>query len=140
LVGGDAEADDGPSALKVEGENDVRREDLEVAEEFLKARLREDEAAARALRPGKNEGVAKLRDRVLADVEAKWRLLDWVHEPQRELKESERSPVGRAIINGWVRRRRPVIYELVAAYAGHPDFRPEWSPIEDEEPRQATSG
>jgi hypothetical protein len=116
------------------------RDDIEVAKEFLRARLREDEATARAVKPGKNEDVAKLRDRVLADVEAKWRLLGWVHEPQRERKELERSPVGRAIINGWVRRRQPVINELVAAYAGHPDFRPEWSPIEDEEPRQATSG
>jgi hypothetical protein len=30
--------------------------------------------------------------------------------------------------------RSPVIYELVAAYADHPDFHPEWEPIEVEDP------
>ncbi|MFF0451714.1 DUF6221 family protein [Streptomyces sp. NPDC004609] len=56
--------------------------------EFLRARLHEDETAARALKPGKNQDVARLRDRVLADVEAKRRLMDWVEELPRRAKDN----------------------------------------------------
>nr|WTB31149.1 DUF6221 family protein [Streptomyces sp. NBC_00830] len=104
--------------------------------EFLRGRLSEDETLARTVKTGKDEGLARLRDRVLADVEAKRRLVDWVlrFEEARE----DRSGVfwEDAIMNGLasVRRgfRSPVIHKLVAAYTDHPDFRPEWLPIEDE--------
>ena len=36
------------------------------------------------------------------------------------------------VTDGWMRLRKPVIYQLVVAYADHPDFHPEWLPIEDE--------
>lgn len=75
--------DDGPSASTDKGA--AMRHDFDVMVEFLKARLREDESAAKALKPSKSEDVARLRDRILADVEAKRRLMDWVFAPQREL-------------------------------------------------------
>ncbi|MFI1213822.1 DUF6221 family protein [Streptomyces sp. NPDC020802] len=113
------------------------RHDFDVMVEFFKARLREDENAAKALKPSKNEDVARLRDRILADVEAKRRLMDWVFAPQRELREWEHSFAGGLAIKQWMRFRQPVIEQLVAAYADHPDFHPEWKlievePIEDE--------
>ncbi|WP_327375840.1 DUF6221 family protein [Streptomyces sp. NBC_01216] len=115
----------------------MRRNDFEVMMEFFRARLREDETAARALKPGKNQDVARLRDRVLADIEAKHRLMEWVDEyPRRAEDNGERAPwqkLAGDLVAGISRdRRSPVIYELVAAYADHPDFRPEWLPIEDE--------
>lgn len=73
----------------------MRRDDFRVMMEFLKARLRADEEAAHALKPGKNQDVARLRDRVLADVEAKRRLVHWVEEPQRVLEEKERRLLGK---------------------------------------------
>ncbi|MGW2082998.1 DUF6221 family protein [Streptomyces sp. NPDC001939] len=100
--------------------------------EFLTARLREDETAAKALKPGKNQDVARLRDRVLADVEAKRRLLDWVYEPQWIAQEWGRSFWQRVVADSWMDRRKPVIYALLAAYADHPDFHFEWKQIEDE--------
>lgn len=117
----------------------MARDDFEVVKEFLKARLREDEAAAHALKPGKNEDVAMLQARVLADVQTKWRLLDWANGPQRELKDWEDSFAGGVVIKQWMRFRQPVIDELVAAYADHPDFRPEWLPVENEQRRQRPS-
>ncbi|QDI73347.1 hypothetical protein CD934_19265 [Streptomyces calvus] len=121
------------------------RHDFDVMVEFLKARLREDEDAAKALKPSKNENVARLRDRILADVEAKRRLMDWVFAPQRELGEWEHSFAGGLVIKQWMRFRQPVIEQLVAAYADHPDFRPEWKlievePIEDESRTRVSRG
>ncbi|MFJ2727776.1 DUF6221 family protein [Streptomyces collinus] len=112
------------------------RRDFDVMVEFLKARLREDEHAAKALKPSKNEDVARLRDRTLADVEAKRGLMDWVFAPQREMAEWEHSFAGGLVIKQWMRLRQPVIEQLVAAYADHPDFHSEWKligvePIED---------
>lgn len=117
--------------------------DFDVMVEFLKARLREDEHAAKALKPSKNDDVARLRDRILADVEAKRRLMDWVFAPQREMAEWEHSFAGGVVIELRMRRRQPVIEHLVAAYADHPDFHPEWKlievePIEDESPTRVS--
>lgn len=127
--------DDGPSAFTDKGA--AMRHDFDVMVEFLKARLREDENAAKALKASKNEDVTRLRDRILADVEAKRRLMDWVFAPQWELGEWEHSFAGRLVIKQWMGFRQPVIEQLVAAYADHPDFHPEWAlievePIEDE--------
>ncbi len=117
------------------------RDDLQVKAEFLLTRLRQDEMAARALKPGKNADVARLQSRVLADVEAKRQLLAWSAEPPWLPEVGD--------LSGWqahawevvvgtvdarrLRMRRPVVDFLVAAYADHPDFRPEWELIEVEE-------
>ncbi|MET9510785.1 DUF6221 family protein [Streptomyces flavidovirens] len=106
--------------------------------DFLGARIAEDEEAAKALKPSKNENVARLRDRVLADAEAKRRLMGWVQEPhQRVAGDGERkfweNVIADAIANTWMGRRAPVIYALVAAYADHPHFRPEWGLTEFED-------
>jgi len=121
---------------------------FELKVEFLKARLREDEAVAVELKPGKNQNVAKLRDRVLADVEAKRRLMDWAMSHLGTAWKAEAEAIG---LPAWQRMmvdaaagvpeflRKPVIDELVAAYADHPDFRAEWLPIEAKERRQRDS-
>ncbi|MFF5362962.1 DUF6221 family protein [Streptomyces scabiei] len=103
---------------------------------FLRARFREDETAARALRPGKNEDVIRLRDRVLADVEAKQRLLDWVLEIPWVVHDKPRSILENAIMTAAagvpLKLRSPVALTLLAAYADHPDFWPEWRQGVDE--------
>ncbi|MFE6623288.1 DUF6221 family protein [Streptomyces sp. NPDC057740] len=108
--------------------------------EFFRARLREDETAARAVKPGKDEGTARLQARVLADVAAKRQLMRWVEEHEwkawraegRDLTIWQRAVVD-LVASVPLYLRSPVIYKLVAAYADHPDFRPEWLPIEDEQ-------
>ncbi|WP_258054637.1 DUF6221 family protein [Streptomyces sp. Ru71] len=115
--------------------------DLATAVVFLKASLREDEAAARAVKPGKNEGVAGLQARVLADVEAKRRLVAWVEaNPGTRWKanaEAEDLPFWQKAIVDVIADvpeyfRSPVIYRLLTAYEDHPDFQPEWKLINDE--------
>ncbi|MEU1454394.1 DUF6221 family protein [Streptomyces avermitilis] len=112
----------------------MSRDDFAITMEFLTARLREDEKAAEALKSSKNDAVAELRARVLADVEAKRRLIDWVTEAP-ELPEGRDLPGWRG--HAWdlvvrtagtmkLDRRRPVFDYLVVAYDGHPDFRDEW--------------
>jgi hypothetical protein len=113
------------------------RDDFAVMVEFLRARLREDDVAAHALKPGKNQDVARLQARVLADVEAKRRLVDWVEELPRKAENSgERAFWLKVAGDLYAERSRdlrsPVIYELVLAYADHPDFHPEWLPVEEE--------
>jgi hypothetical protein len=118
----------------------MARDDVVAMREFLKARLRQDEAAAHALKSSKSRDVARLRERVLADIEAKRQLMHWVEDCRWE-PELEDLPRWQGIALdfavdaaarmrlGW---RKPVIDYLVAAYADHPDFQPEWGPIEDE--------
>lgn len=118
----------------------MRPDDLAVMMEFLKARLREDEAAAHALK--KTKDVEALRDRILADVAAKRRLMRWVEKPRDKTaelttdgttwKDKAVNAAVDMVTDLWVSRRDQVIRELVAAYEGHPDFRPEWKPTEDE--------
>ncbi|MET9051774.1 DUF6221 family protein [Streptomyces bacillaris] len=115
------------------------RDDFEVKVVFLVARLREDEKAALALKPGKNTEVEGLRARVLADVETKRRLLGWVHEPQEKVGDWGDTFWGdvaaRAITQQWMRARQPVFDELFQAYADHPDFDPGWKlTVVEEEP------
>ncbi|MFD5711350.1 DUF6221 family protein [Streptomyces pharetrae] len=116
----------------------MSRDDFAIMMEFLKARLHEDEKAAQALKPGKNEALAELRARVLADVEAKRRLMDWVTEMPRRAEASEgrsrwQKLAGDVYGDQSRRLRSPVICELVAAYEGHPDFRDEWRLVEVED-------
>ncbi|MFD6417922.1 DUF6221 family protein [Streptomyces sp. NPDC060194] len=104
---------------------------------FLRARLDEDEAMARALKPGKNQSQAKLQARVLADVEAKRRIMDWVEEMPRLVEGNEGGVFWkRAAVEVWAGLsqdfRSPPIRALVAAYDGHRDFHPEWRLAEDE--------
>jgi hypothetical protein len=91
-----------------------------------------------ALKSSKNDAVAELRARVLADVEAKRRLLGWATEPPRlpaggdlsRWQARARDLVVDTAAAMRLDRRRPVIDCLVAAYADHPDFHPEWKLIE----------
>ncbi|MFD8072187.1 DUF6221 family protein [Streptomyces sp. NPDC059718] len=107
----------------------MMRDDFWVMVEFFRGRLREDETLARTVKVGKDEGLTRLRDQVLADVEAKRRILDWV---LKEEAPEDRSGVfwEDALMKGLtgIRRglRAPVLRELVQAYAKHPDFRREW--------------
>ncbi|KAA0924272.1 DUF6221 family protein [Streptomyces apricus] len=108
----------------------------EVMVVFLRARFREDETAARALKPGKNEELIRLRDRVLADVEAKRQLLDWVLTIPWDAYEGSRTIV-RQLVMGAIesiplKLRSPVALTLLAAYVNHPDFPPEWKGLVDE--------
>ncbi|MDX3712762.1 DUF6221 family protein [Streptomyces europaeiscabiei] len=110
---------------------------------FLRARFREDETAARALKPGKNVDVARLRDRVLADVEAKHKLLDWVLTIPWDVYDGPSSimqnAVMRAIENFPLKLRSPVALTLLSAYTDHPDFPPEWKYLVDESDEHDTS-
>ncbi|MFE7762969.1 DUF6221 family protein [Streptomyces sp. NPDC057438] len=103
---------------------------------FLRARFREDETAARALKPGKNEDVTRLRDRGLADVEAKRKLLDWVLTIPWDAYDGPSSIMQNAVmrvIEGIpLSRRSPVAFILLSAYTDHPDFPPEWKYLVNE--------
>ncbi|WP_406431590.1 DUF6221 family protein [Streptomyces sp. NBC_01589] len=112
--------------------------------DFLGARIAEDEAAAKALKPSKNENVARLRDRVLADAEAKRRLMEWVEEmPRRAMASEGRSRwqvyAGEFYGDQSRRLRSPVIFELVVAYADHPAFQPEWKGLVGEPKRETAT-
>lgn len=111
----------------------MRRDDFPVMMEFFRARLREDETAARAVKPGKDEGTARLQARVLADAAAKRRLMHWVEEYPRKAEEKGSAFLETAVARFSLSLRSPVIYELVAAYTDHPDFRPEWLPLDSEQ-------
>ncbi|MFE7565409.1 DUF6221 family protein [Streptomyces sp. NPDC057539] len=123
----------------------MRDDEFKTMMEFLWARLDEDETAARALKPGKNQGVARLQARVLADVEAKRRLMDWVEEFPRMVADNEgRVLWERAAGKLWASLSRdfrsPVIYALVAAYDGHRDFHPAWRLVEVEDEYESREG
>ncbi|MDW4902902.1 DUF6221 family protein [Streptomyces californicus] len=100
---------------------------------FLRARFREDETAALALKSSKNEDMIRVRDRALADVETKRRLLDWVLTVPWDIEDKPRPLLERALvgsINGIpLALRSPVAFTLLASYVDHPDFPPEWKRI-----------
>ncbi|MFF6833401.1 DUF6221 family protein [Streptomyces sp. NPDC012438] len=105
------------------------------AMQFLKARLREDEKAARAVKPGKSQDLKMLQARVLADVEAKRQLVAWVEDNfgtvWKAEAEARRLPVlkkGAVHLIAAVPEflRSPVVERLVWAYADHPDYDSEW--------------
>ncbi|MFJ3359554.1 DUF6221 family protein [Streptomyces anthocyanicus] len=134
--------DDDPFSAVDRGVTVIKPDELAVMMEFLKARLREDETAADAVNASKNQDLARLKVRVLADVAAKRRLMCWVEKPRDKTAEltTDGTTWKDRAVNGaldmftdlWVSRRDQVICELVAAYEGHPDFRSEWKPTEDE--------
>ncbi|MFD4835237.1 DUF6221 family protein [Streptomyces uncialis] len=117
----------------------MRNVDVQVMMEFFRARLHEDEAAARAPKPGKDKSTERLQARVLADVAAKRRLMRWVedHMWKARLPDSKELPwwkglLVEAAVSLPQHLRSPAIRTLVAAYADHPDFRPEWLAVDDE--------
>ncbi|WP_328443447.1 DUF6221 family protein [Streptomyces sp. NBC_00386] len=116
----------------------MRPDDFAVMMEFFRARLRDDENTAHAVKPGKDEGTARLQARVLADVATKRQIMHWVegHDWKAWKEEGGNLTIWQSVAADLVASiplylRRPVIYKLVAAYADHPDFRPEWLPLED---------
>lgn len=109
------------------------------AMQFLKARLHEDEAAARAVKPGKSEDLKRLKARVLADVEAKRQLVAWVEDNFGTTLKADADAQGLPVLKKGVVHliaavpeffRSPVIERLVWAYADHPDYDPAWGLIE----------
>ncbi|MDX2554729.1 DUF6221 family protein [Streptomyces stelliscabiei] len=108
---------------------------FEGAMQFLKARLHEDEAAARAVKPGKSQDLERLKARVLADVEAKRQLVAWVEDNFGTALKADADVRGLPTLKkGAVHLiaavpellRSPVIERLVWAYASHPDYDPAW--------------
>jgi len=122
--------------------------------DFLRARLGEDEAVAREARAaavendtvredvsreheidpvsdsqwGPSDDVYMSTARVLADVEAKRRIVDehsdqpgWPHECQGWVLDGQRRDVG-----FW--ENCPTLRLLALPYASHPDYRQEWKP------------
>ncbi|KEF08809.1 MULTISPECIES: DUF6221 family protein [Streptomyces] len=108
---------------------------------FLRARIEEDEAAAQAVKPGTVEDTAGLKARVLADVAAKRGVLRFLERMQQHAGHDD------FMVHGPARFALSAttfpLRHLVAAYATHPDFRPEWGPNEEEierDPRFSRSG
>ncbi|WP_328683173.1 DUF6221 family protein [Streptomyces sp. NBC_00343] len=106
---------------------------------FLRFRFREDETAALALKSSKNEDVIRVRDRALADVETKRRLLDWVLTVPWDVEDKPRPLLERALVDGIngipLMLRSSVAFTLLASYADDPDFLPEWKLIVSEAER-----
>jgi len=108
---------------------------------FLRARLDEDEAAAKAARPAyftceclavfsaAGDIAHVLRHdpaRVLRDVEAKRAILKrYEHAVSGELPEWT---AGRELISAAIAILFVAIRELTAVYSDHPDYRQEWKP------------
>ncbi|MGW5198615.1 DUF6221 family protein [Streptomyces spiralis] len=108
----------------------MRAKDVPVVAAFLRARLREDEAAAHALKPGKSEGAAGLQARVLADVAAKHQLLDLVeHCELAEKREGGLRLRERLSVSAMSLGLGVAIFSLASAYRDHPDWRPAWEPM-----------
>ncbi|MGV9320212.1 DUF6221 family protein [Streptomyces sp. NPDC003660] len=107
---------------------------------FLRARIDEDEAAAQAVRPDAAEDTAGLKARVLTDVAAKRGVLRFAERMQQDAKHDDFMVHGPAMIA--LSAIAFPLRHLVAAYAAHPDFMPEWEPNEEEvepEPRLGRS-
>ncbi|MFF0461425.1 DUF6221 family protein [Streptomyces mexicanus] len=119
----------------------MRNDDLADLANFLRARTDEDEAAAQAVKPGTAEDTAGLKARVLADVAAKRGVLRFVERMQQDAEHDDFMVHGPAMVA--LSATAFPLRHLVAAYAAHPDFRPEWEPNEEEagpDPRFSRSG
>ncbi|MFJ4774312.1 DUF6221 family protein [Streptomyces uncialis] len=103
----------------------------EVADlaDFLRARIDEDDAAAQAVQHGTVEDAGGLKARVLADVAAKRGVLRFVEQMQQQTEHGDFMVHGPAMIA--LSATALPLRHLVAAYAAHPDFRPEWEPNEE---------
>jgi hypothetical protein len=116
---------------------------VEIAElaNFLRVRIDEDEAVAQTVKPGTAEDTTGLKARVLADVAAKRGVLRFVERMQQDAEHGDFMVHGPAMIV--LSATAFPLRHLVAAYAAHPDFRPEWEPNEEEvepDPRFSRSG
>ncbi|GAA0494654.1 DUF6221 family protein [Streptomyces olivaceiscleroticus] len=108
---------------------------------FLRARVDEDEAAAQAVKPGTAGDTEGLKARVLADIAAKRGVLRFVERMQQNAEHDDFMVHGPATTA--LSATAFPLRHLVAAYAAHPDFRPEWEPNEEEvepDPRFSRSG
>ncbi|WP_448319255.1 DUF6221 family protein [Streptomyces sp. CO7] len=107
----------------------MKAKERSVALEFFRARLREDEAAARAMKIGKDDAAAKVQARALADVAAKWEIIR-LQEHCDQLVTTKGFALGKFVAGGvtGVGLDYAIGY-LVAAYRDHPDWRPEWEPV-----------
>ncbi|MFE2072935.1 DUF6221 family protein [Streptomyces misionensis] len=119
----------------------MRNDDIADLANFLRARTDEDEAAAQAVKPGTAEDTAGLTARVLADVAAKRGVLRFVERMQQDAAHDDFMVHGPAMIA--LSATVLPLRHLVAAYAAHPEFLPEWEPNEEEvepDPRFTRSG
>ncbi|MFF8639033.1 DUF6221 family protein [Streptomyces pilosus] len=108
---------------------------------FLGARIDEDEAAAQSVMRDTGEGTTELRAQVLADVAAKRGVLRFVERMQQDAEHADFLVHGPAMIV--LSATAIPLRHLAAAYAAHPDFRPEWVPNEEQvepDPRFSRSG
>lgn len=108
----------------------VRNEEVADLTNFLRARIDEDEAAAQAVKPGTAEDTARLKARVLADIAAKRGVLSFLERMQQNAEQDDFMIHGPAMIA--LTATAFPLRHLVAAYAEHPDFQPEWEPSEKE--------
>ncbi|KOG46048.1 DUF6221 family protein [Streptomyces decoyicus] len=108
----------------------MRNDEVAGLTNFLQARIDEDEAAAQAVKPGAAEDTAGLKARVLADVAAKRGVLGFVERMQQDAEHDDFMVHGPAMIA--LSATAFPLRHLVAAYAAHPDFRPEWESNEEE--------
>ncbi|MFJ3662621.1 DUF6221 family protein [Streptomyces sp. NPDC090119] len=97
---------------------------------FLRARIDEDDAAAQAVKPGAAEDAAGLKAKVLADVAAKRGVLRFVERMLQQAEDDDYMVRGPA--TSTLSATAFPLRHLAAAYAAHPDFRPEWEPNEEE--------
>ena len=104
---------------------------------FLRARLDEDEAAAKnervlfgpfpeTIKEWKGWLVIKKQEQVLAEVAAKRAILDLASDATGYHMQVEQEfavePLDKPYVGELILRR------LAAVYSGHPDYRPEWKP------------
>lgn len=117
----------------------MRNDEVADLTNFLQARIDEDEAVALAVTPDTAQGTAGLKARVLADISAKRGVLRFVEQMQQGAEQDDFMVHGPAMIA--LSATTFPLRHLVAAYATHPDFRPEWEPNEEEvEPDPRLSG
>lgn len=119
----------------------MRNEEVAELVNFLQARIDEDEAAAQAtaIEPEAAEDTGGLRARVLADIAAKRGVLSFVERMQQHAECDDFMVRHPAVVT--LSMVAIPLRHLVAAYAAHPDFRPEWEPNEEEvEPDPRFSG
>ncbi|MFC9891905.1 DUF6221 family protein [Streptomyces pilosus] len=119
----------------------MRSDEVADLANFLRARIDEDEAAAQSVRPDTVEDTTGLKAQVLADVAAKRGVLRFVERMQQDAEHADFLVHGPAMIV--LSATAFPLRHLAAAYAAHPDFRPEWEPTEEHtqpDPRLTPSG
>ncbi|MBT3150015.1 hypothetical protein HTV45_03695 [Streptomyces sp. CHD11] len=108
----------------------MRSDEVADLANFLRARIDEDEAAAQSVKRDTAEDTTGLKAQVLADVTAKRGVLRFVERMQQDAEHVDFLVHGPAMIV--LSATTFPLRHLAAAYAAHPDFRPEWEPNEEE--------